>query len=284
MTWLQLWPLQNYFFVEKNNDLVTTLTTAKLLLCWENNATPQVLQYLSFFDKFLHLISVPDWGVTSTRRFETLLFLNIIAVHLKVKEIPFYIKLNAENKIFVMYNNKDCLQWHHEKFSNWVVISSEKNWRVELDVSTSTLWSSSGDDQSILIETLSCNLQFISELLITTQFENFTWCHCKQSLLILFTMQSYKSYYMVSPQTVFTYPFHHAKLQILLMHYNRNNINRVLITWILARDKVHKQTKSGFLIYLNSSVWSSFLNLDYEVDKWIYKGRLFHCQGFGTEI
>ena len=34
-----------------------------------------------------------------------------------------------------------------------------------------------------------------------------TWCHRKQSLLILFTMQSYKSYYMVSPQTVFTYSF-----------------------------------------------------------------------------
>ena len=66
-----------------------------------------------------------------------------------------------------------------------------------------------------------------------------TWCHRKQSLLksfspckptnlsyymvspqnyllILFTMQSYKYYYMVSSQTVFTYHFHHAKLQILL--------------------------------------------------------------------
>ena len=30
-----------------------------------------------------------------------------------------------------------------------------------------------------------------------------TWCPRKQSLLIIFTMQSYKSYYMVSPQTVF---------------------------------------------------------------------------------
>ena len=39
-----------------------------------------------------------------------------------------------------------------------------------------------------------------------------TWCHRKRSLLILFTLQSYKSYYMVSPQTVFTYPFHYAKL------------------------------------------------------------------------
>ena len=46
-----------------------------------------------------------------------------------------------------------------------------------------------------------------------------TWCHRKQSLLILFTMQSYKSYYMVSPQTVFTYHFHHAKLQSYKSYY-----------------------------------------------------------------
>ena len=51
-----------------------------------------------------------------------------------------------------------------------------------------------------------------------------TWCHCKQSLLILFTVQSYKSYYMVSPQTVFTYPFHHAKLQILLHGVTANSL------------------------------------------------------------
>ena len=51
-----------------------------------------------------------------------------------------------------------------------------------------------------------------------------TWCHRKQSLLILFTMQSYKSYYMVSPQTVFTYPFHHAKLQILLHGVTTNSL------------------------------------------------------------
>ena len=50
-----------------------------------------------------------------------------------------------------------------------------------------------------------------------------TWCHRKQSLLILFTMQSYKSYYMVSPQTVFTYPFHHAKLQVLLHGVTANS-------------------------------------------------------------
>ena len=51
-----------------------------------------------------------------------------------------------------------------------------------------------------------------------------TWCHRKQSLLILFTVQSYKSYYMVSPQTVFTYPFHHAKLQILLHGVTANSL------------------------------------------------------------
>ena len=66
-------------------------------------------------------------------------------------------------------------------------------------------------------------LQFISEL-ITIQFDNFTWCHCKQSLLILFTKQSDKSYYMVSLQTVFTYPFHHAKLQILLHGVTANSL------------------------------------------------------------
>ena len=91
-------------------------------------------------------------------------------------------------------------------------------------------------DNSILIETSSCNHQFFSQLITTqlrisqgvtanTLYLSFsprkatnltTWCHRRLSLLILFTTQSYKSYYMVSPQTVFTYPFHHAKLQILL--------------------------------------------------------------------
>ena len=73
-----------------------------------------------------------------------------------------------------------------------------------------------------------------------------TRCHRKQSLLILFTvqiyksydtvssqtvftypyitMQSYKSYYMVSPQIVFTYHFHHAKLQILLHVVTTNSL------------------------------------------------------------
>ena len=51
-----------------------------------------------------------------------------------------------------------------------------------------------------------------------------TWCHRKQSLLILFTMLSYKSYYTVSLQTVFTYPFHHAKLQISLHGVTANSL------------------------------------------------------------
>ena len=51
-----------------------------------------------------------------------------------------------------------------------------------------------------------------------------TWCHRKQSLLILFSMQSYKYYYMVSQQTVFTYPFQHAKLQVLLHGVTANSL------------------------------------------------------------
>ena len=51
-----------------------------------------------------------------------------------------------------------------------------------------------------------------------------TCCYRKQSLLILFTVQSYKSYYMVLPQIVFSYPFHHAKLQILLHGVTANSL------------------------------------------------------------
>ena len=56
-----------------------------------------------------------------------------------------------------------------------------------------------------------------------------TWCHCKQSLLILFTMQSYKSYYMVSLQIVFTYSYHQAKLQILLIYLLDSLTSRPLL-------------------------------------------------------
>ena len=41
-----------------------------------------------------------------------------------------------QNKI-----SKDYLRWHRVKFLNWVVISSEKNWRLQLNVSISMLWS-----------------------------------------------------------------------------------------------------------------------------------------------
>ena len=62
-------------------------------------------------------------------------------------------------------------------------------------------------------------------ILFTMQsYKSYYMVSRKQSLLILFTMQSYKSYYMVSPQTVFTYPFHHAKLQILLHGVTANSL------------------------------------------------------------
>ena len=47
------------------------------------------------------------------------------------------------------------------------------------------IWKLTEDDQSILIETSSCNLQFFSELITTNYYsiENFTWWHRKLSLL-----------------------------------------------------------------------------------------------------
>ena len=51
-----------------------------------------------------------------------------------------------------------------------------------------------------------------------------TRCHRKQSSLVPFTMQSYKYYYMVSPQTVFACPFHHAKLQVLPRGVTANSV------------------------------------------------------------
>ena len=43
-------------------------------------------------------------------------------------------------------------------------------------------------------------------------------------------MQSYKSYYMVLPQTVFTYPCHRAKLQILVHGATANSLYLILFT------------------------------------------------------
>ena len=57
-----------------------------------------------------------------------------------------------------------------------------------------------------------------------------TWCHRKQSLLILFTMQSYTSYYMVSPQTVFTYPFSPCKATNLTTWCHRKQSLLILFT------------------------------------------------------
>ena len=75
----------------------------------------------------------------------------------------------------------------------------------------------------ILLHGLTANSLYLS--FSPSKATNFTtWSHRKQSLLILFTMQSYKSYNMVSPQTVFTYPFHHAKLQILLHGVATNSL------------------------------------------------------------
>ena len=57
-----------------------------------------------------------------------------------------------------------------------------------------------------------------------------TWCHRKQSLLIFITMQSYKSYYMVSPQTVFTYLFSPCKATSLTTWYHRKQSLLIFFT------------------------------------------------------
>ena len=115
------------------------------------------------------------------------------------------------------------------------------DWIIMLNNDSSSL----EDDQSILIKTSSCNQpvlfrticyskeNFLHGVTTNSLYLSFSPCkatnlttrgHRKQSLLIIFTMQSYKSYYMVSPQTVFTYPFHHAKLQILLHGVTANSL------------------------------------------------------------
>ena len=96
----------------------------------------------------------------------------------------------------------------------WVKYIS--NTKVVFTVSPQTLFSYPFHraKQQILLHGVTSNTLFLS--FSPCKATNLTtWCHRKHSLLILFTVQSYKSYYMVSPQTLFTYPFHHAKLQIL---------------------------------------------------------------------
>ena len=99
------------------------------------------------------------------------------------------------------------------------------------------------------IFTLQAIIQFIDTLtkhLIYCTSRILMLIHLLASLLILFTIQSYQSYYigvtanslylsfspckatitnhMVSPQTVFTYHFHHAKLPILLHGVTTNSL------------------------------------------------------------
>ena len=124
--------------------------------------------------------------------------------------------------------------------------------------------------QSLLISFSPCK----ATNLTTCKATNLTtWCHRKQSLLILFTMQSYKSYYTVSPQTVFTYPFHHAKLQILLHGVTANSLylsfspcKSTNITWICTfrlNLKLWYQWAPFILGNLLSTIFSSAFSLNF---------------------
>ena len=88
--------------------------------------------------------------------------------------------IHALTEYVASLNYKQFVVTHCE-IIKWIVISSEKNWRLQLNVSISMFWSSiqfkllyssgesssSVEDQSILIKTLSCNLRFFSELIST---------------------------------------------------------------------------------------------------------------------
>ena len=114
-----------------------------------------------------------------------------------------------------------------------------------------------------------------------------TWCHRKQSLLILFTMQSYKSYYMVSPQTVFTYPFHHAKLQILLHGVTANSLYLSfspckatnLTTWCHCKQSLlilFTPRCRVYIIILPASVKNSLLKINTHITP---SNRIFKANG-----
>ena len=85
-----------------------------------------------------------------------------------------------------------------------------------------------------------------------------TWCHRKQSLLIFFTMQSYKSYYTVSPQTVFTYLFHHVKLQILLHGVTANSLYLSFSPCKATNLTTRCHRKQSLLIFFTMQSYKSY--------------------------
>ena len=122
---------------------------------------------------------------------------------------------------------------HHASYKSYYMVSPQTVFTYPLHhaklqillhgVTANSLYLSSSPCKATNLTTW-CHRKQSLLILFTMQATNLTtWCHRKQSLLILFTMQSYKSYYMVSPQTVFTYPLHHAKLQILLHGVTANS-------------------------------------------------------------
>ena len=91
--------------------------------------------------------------------------------------------------------SKDYLRWHHVKFLDRVVISSEKNWRLQLNVLINS---------TILLKTIRAywskrwvvNLQFFSEL-ITTQLRNAHGITANSIYLHVSCMFIYQFYFFV---------------------------------------------------------------------------------------
>ena len=140
----------------------------------------------------LHLLRVTNYKITKWTNYH----LKVYFVLVKYK-YQLLCKI-SRSKVCSSYRKResttDSVQWTHTPLYpppppplqgfqfHSTRLHAITHWSSSIQSSRESSSSSPEDDQSILIKTSSCNLQFFSEL-FTTQFENFTWCHRKQSLL-----------------------------------------------------------------------------------------------------
>ena len=134
------------------------------------------------------------------------------------------VTVNSLYLSFSLCKATNLTTWYHSKQS-LLILFTMQSYKSYYMVSPQTVFSCHFHHAKLLIllHGITANSLYLSfSLCKATNLT--TWCHRKQSLVVLFTMQSYKSYYIVSPQTVFSCPFHHAKLQILLHGVTANSL------------------------------------------------------------
>ena len=144
--------------------------------------------------------------------------------HAKLQILLHGVTTNSLYLSFSPCKGTNLTTWCHRKQSLLILVTMQ-SYKSYYTVSPQTVFTypcHHAELQNILLHGVTANSLYLS--LSPCRATNITtWCHCKQSLLILVTMQSYKYYYMVSLQTVFTYPCPHAELQILL-HFTTNSL------------------------------------------------------------